>query len=186
MKHCGTVPIQTERLFLRQFTEEDIPWMYRNWASSPAVTRCLVWAAHRSQEETRAVVQGWLRQYRHKDFYEWAIVEKESGLLIGSIGLVRDPERHACCEVGYCLGESWWNCGYATEALRAVLNLAVRVGYRLVYAKHAIENPASGRVMQKAGMSLRIGEKLTVSTANGLFDCFVYEYRPEKLRRHFW
>ena len=160
--------------------------MYRNWASSPAVTRCLVWAAHRSQEETRAVVQGWLRQYRHKDFYEWAIVEKESGLLIGSIGLVRDPERHACCEVGYCLGESWWNCGYATEALRAVLNLAVRVGYRLVYAKHAIENPASGRVMQKAGMSLRIGEKLTVSTANGLFDCFVYEYRPEKLRRHFW
>ena len=48
-------------------------------------------------------------------------------------------------------------------------------------AKHAMENPASGRVMQKAGMSMRVGEILPVSTSNGFFNCVVYEIRrPRK------
>lgn len=176
MKHCGTIVMETERLLLRRFTEQDIPAMFTNWASHPAVTRCLTWTPHRSEKETKAVVEGWLRQYKHKDFYEWAIQEKSTGQLIGSIGLVNGDSRK-CCEAGYCLGEQWWNQGYATEALRKVLEFAIKkVGYRRVIAKHAIENPASGRVMQKAGMSMRVGETLEVPTANGQFDCLVYEF----------
>ena len=177
MKHCGTITLETERLLLRRFQESDIPAMFANWASHPAVTRCLTWTAHRSEKETRAVIENWLRQYRRRDFYEWAMVEKASGQLIGSIGLM-EGDGHKCCEAGYCLGERWWNRGYATEALKTILEFAVKkVGYRRVIAKHAIENPASGRVMQKAGMSMRVWETLDVPTSNGQFACLVYEFR---------
>jgi ribosomal-protein-alanine N-acetyltransferase len=182
LRHLGTVILETDRLILRRFTAEDTDAMFRNWASNPHVTRCLVWAAHKTPEETRQVLCSWVREYRNKDFYEWAVVPKELGFPVGSIGLVEcadDPRRS---EAGYCLGEPWWNHGYATEALRAVLDFGLNVvGYRAVIAKHAMENPASGRVMQKAGMTMRVGEILPVSTANGLFDCIVYEMtQPRK------
>lgn len=187
MKHCGTIPLQTEHLLLRRFTNEDIEPMYRNWASSPTATRYLTWSAHHSIAETRAVIDGWLSQYRYKDFYEWAVMEKSSGELIGSIGLMQVPESRTCSEAGYCFGERWWNHGYATEALRLVLETAVgRIGYKRVIAKHAMENPASGRVMQKAGMSLCIGKTLNVSTANGCYNCYLYEYRPPARHHIFW
>ena len=61
------------------------------------------------------------------------------------------------------------------------MDLALNViGYRGVVAKHAVENPASGRVMQKAGMSMRIGDTVQVSTVNGIFDCIVYEKNAPK------
>ena len=182
MKHRGTVVLETERLLLRPFTLADAGDMFRNWASNPHVTRCLVWAAHSELSETRRILNDWVKEYRKKDFYEWAVVPKEEGIPIGSIGLVECQDNPRCCEAGYCLGEPWWNHGYATEALQVILDFALNViGYRTVIAKHAIENPASGRVMQKAGMSMRIGEILPVSTANGLFDCIVYEVtRPRK------
>jgi ribosomal-protein-alanine N-acetyltransferase len=62
-------------------------------------------------------------------------------------------EKNETCEVGYCFGQAWWNKGYATEALKKVLSFLLNdVGLFLVEAKHQRLNPASGRVMKKAGM----------------------------------
>lgn len=182
LKHLGTVTLETDRLILRRFTAEDAEEMFRNWASNPHVTRCLTWTPHADVAETRRVLARWAQEYGHKDFYEWAVVPKDLGVPIGSIGLAYCPEDPHSCEAGYCLGEPWWGRGYASEALRAVLDFALNVvGYRSVTAKHAMENPASGRVMQKAGMSMRVGEILPVSTSNGFFNCVVYEIRrPRK------
>ena len=56
-------------------------------------------------------------------------------------------------EVGYCYGSSFWGHGYATEALRRVIEYFLNdCGFYLVEAKHLSANPASGRVMEKAGM----------------------------------
>ncbi len=182
MKHQGTVTIETARLFLRRFTPADADAMFQNWANDPAVTRCLTWCAHKSTEETRRILNSWEQEYRHRDFYEWAIVPKDFGKPVGSIGLVTLPEDSRCLEAGYCLGVPWWGMGYATEALKAVLDFGLNViGCRKIAAKHAMENPASGRVMQKAGMTMRVGEILPVSTANGTFECLVYEIlRPKQ------
>ena len=186
MKHCGTILLETERLTLRRFTIEDAQAVYQNWAGDPQVTRYLIWSAHTSPEQTRRMVERWVRQYRRSDFYEWGMVEKASGTLIGSIGLAPIPGSRASAEAGYSLGRAWWNHGYATEALRAVLDLAVkRIGYKRIIAKHAIANPASGRVMQKAGMSLRVGEVVSVPAENGVYDCYLYEYPPPS-RPHFF
>ena len=181
MRHLGTVTIETERLILRAFEREDADAMFKNWASDPRVTRCLTWAPHKDKGVTRRVLDGWLREYSHGDFYEWAIVPKDLGEPVGSIGIMELSDDRKRCEAGYCLGAEWWGKGYATEALQAVLDLALNViGYRGAVAKHAVENPASGRVMRKAGMSMRIGDTVQVSTVNGIFDCIVYEKNAPK------
>lgn len=69
------------------------------------------------------------------------------------IGLLNDVNvENDEIEVGYCLHPNYWNKGYATEALDAAIKELFRIGYKTVVAAHFIENPASGRVMQKCGM----------------------------------
>lgn len=81
----------------------------------------------------------------------FAIRQKESGRLIGII--LSFDEQDGSCEVGYGIGSSFWNRGYATEALRAFLQfLLCEKGFEKVYASHFPENTASRRVMEKCGM----------------------------------
>ncbi|MET3825734.1 RimJ/RimL family protein N-acetyltransferase [Sphingomonas sp. PvP055] len=69
--------------------------------------------------------------------------------LVGGIGLVQDPSGH---EFGYWLTPDAWGRGYATEAGRAVLDIARHaLGLRHLHAGHFQDNPASGRVLRKLG-----------------------------------
>ena len=81
-------------------------------------------------------------------------IERRAGrLLIGGIGLVFQPA-HERAEMGYWLGVDYWNQGYATEAGRTLLEFGFDVlGLYRIYATHFADNAASGRVMQKLGMT---------------------------------
>jgi len=68
--------------------------------------------------------------------------------LIGSVGLSRNG---GDIELGYWIGRGHWGQGYAAEAARAVLRLAVTLGHRRIIASHFADNPASGRVLRKIG-----------------------------------
>lgn len=73
--------------------------------------------------------------------------------MIGDISVVSQDSQKEICEVGYILGKKFWGQGLMTEALQAVLHfLLVEVGFKEVQAKYVSLNPASGRVMAKAGM----------------------------------
>lgn len=74
--------------------------------------------------------------------------------LIGSAGLGRHGDQ---VELGYWIARDHWGQGYATEAARAVLQLARALGHRRIFAAHFVDNPASGRVLAKAGFK-RTGE----------------------------
>ena len=175
LTHRGTVLMETSRLLLRPFRVEDAETMFRNWAGDPRVTRYLLWRAHQTVDETRSVLEYWQRQYSRKDFYEWGIVLKDSGQLIGSVGATK-AAGHQCLEVGYCIGYPWWGRGICPEALYRVMDFFFcEVGCRQLIAMHAIENPSSGRVMEKCGMVRRPGDSVPVSTENGLYNCRVYE-----------
>jgi RimJ/RimL family protein N-acetyltransferase/nitroimidazol reductase NimA-like FMN-containing flavoprotein (pyridoxamine 5'-phosphate oxidase superfamily) len=153
MLHQGTKELQTSRLLLRPFRESDAEAMYRNWASDPGVTRYMTWQAHESIEATRGICALWEKESQRQDFYQWAIVLKESDEPIGSISVVRINEKYAWAELGYCIGRAWWGQGITAEALRAVIKYLLRdVGFRQVIAEHDVNNPNSGKVMRKAGM----------------------------------
>jgi ribosomal-protein-alanine N-acetyltransferase len=82
----------------------------------------------------------------------FAIVPRDSEKLIGAIGLEIN-QQHNRAELGYWVGKPYWNRGFATEAVQAVLGYAFNaLEMGRVYASHFRRNPASGRVMQKVGM----------------------------------
>lgn len=83
--------------------------------------------------------------------YNWGFVLKENGEIFGSGSLVRNEE-HGMFELGYNIMKKYWNQGLTTEASRAIVNFAANVlGVRSLFAAHAKDNTASGRVMEKLG-----------------------------------
>ena len=166
MRHTGTLELETDRLLLRRLLSQDAPQMYENWANDPAVTRFLRWEPHKSPAETRELLSAWAELYPNPDYYQWAIVEKATGQVFGSIyvynALLGEPQQKTkwqglelsggIWEPGYCIGQKWWGKGFTTEALQAVVDFWFRqVGGAFLTCCHAVQNPASGRVMEKAG-----------------------------------
>ena len=171
MRHIGTQRLETNRLTLRKLLPADAPQMYQGWASDPEVTRWLRWEPHRDAAQTAALLEAWALLYPNDDYYQWAIAETAGGRLVGTISLFysaqgRDLDAAAwrrpgveilggVWQAGYCIGRPWWGRGYATEALRAVTAFWFeQVGGPWLACAHAAANPASGRVMEKAGFTL--------------------------------
>jgi len=154
MTHLGTVRLETERLVLRRFAESDAPDMFDSWCNDPKVTIYMTWQPHGDISATREYLEGILRGYGREDYYHWALEPKATGQVVGSIGVGRHNDATRSATIGYSLGSAWWNRGYMTEALRAVIKFFFEeAGMNRVEAMHDPRNPGSGRVMQKAGMT---------------------------------
>ena len=90
------------------------------------------------------------------------------------IGLLNDVNvENDEIEVGYCLHPNYWNKGYATEALEIAIKELFRIGYKTVVAAHFIENPASGRVMQKCSMK-KIEKTEVIEYKGSRHQCIYY------------
>lgn len=180
MQHLGTRPIQTPRLSLRRFRRSDAGPMFRRWAGVAEATRYLTWSTHQSRRETAGVIRRWLAAYNDQpSFYEWAITLSPGGKLIGSIGAAVQPGGEPACEIGYCIAPEYWNRGFATEACQAVIQYLWGCGFESIDALHDLRNPASGRVMQKCGMTCR-GQRMVLMAKNGQrIPCLHYEIRKE-------
>ena len=155
MEHRGTQRIETDRLILRQFTVEDAQAMYDNWASDPEVTKYLTWPPHESAEATALLLQQWVDCYRQNNYYQWAIILKENGdFPIGSLFAECPDDRIKKFQIGYCIGKNWWHQGIMSEALSTVIRfLFEKVGANRIEALHDPNNPHSGDVMKKCGMT---------------------------------
>lgn len=155
MKAVGTQPIETERLILRRFVKNDAEAMFENWASRSENLTCVTWNPHRNVEQTRNSIGNWVKSYYDPNYYKWAICLKEnSDHVLGDISIVSVDETNSSCEIGYILGQDYWGRGLMTEALKDVLSYCLdKIGFERVDACYVSLNPASGRVMEKAGMT---------------------------------
>ena len=145
--------LETGRLRLRKLTMADAEDYYTYLGSSEAVTRFMLWQPHQDISESVASIEKALRRYKEGHCYRFGIALKESDVLIGVIELLRFDEETDSCSFAYMLGEAFWGQGYGTEALKAVFDFAfTQMGIKTITADHMAENPASGRVMEKAGM----------------------------------
>ncbi len=154
LNSLGTVTLETERLRLSRFREDDADAMFRNWASDPQVTKYLTWRPHESQGVTAEVIRGWVESYGSDNFYQWAIRFRDTDEPFGSISLMNVSDAQLSCEMGYCIGRDRWHMGFTSEAARAVLRFAMEeVGFMRLQAKHCASNIYSGMVMEKIGMT---------------------------------
>lgn len=140
--------LETERLIIRKFRQEDLNDFYE-YAKNPNVGPNAGWCPHESIEDSAEIL---------KIFIEgdevWAIIDKQMGKVIGSIGLHKDHKRDNpdARMLGYVLSESYWGKGLTTEAAKAVIKYAfenMELGLISVY--HYKDNNRSKRVIEKCG-----------------------------------
>ncbi|QQP70096.1 GNAT family N-acetyltransferase [Carnobacterium sp. CS13] len=154
MKHSGTQPLETERLFLRRIALNDAEDVYHNWASDEEVTKHLTWKPHNSSEVTIASISNWQKELEQEDCYRWCIELKENQQVIGTIDVVQINNDIESAVIGYCMSKDYWNKGIMTEAFSAIKEFLFEcVGFNRIEASHHTENPGSGKVMEKVGMN---------------------------------
>jgi [ribosomal protein S5]-alanine N-acetyltransferase len=168
--------LYTPRLILRPFAPADAPRV-QELAGDARVAATTLHIPHPYPD---GAAESWIAQHPQRadtgEAFVFAITLagtrtphrehdlSDTGHLVGSIELKLDAHDVFAAELGYWIGAAYWNKGFATEASNAIIKFAFdRLCLARVTACHVGENPASGRVMQKIGMTrqpaVRLGEK---------------------------
>lgn len=163
--------IETERLILRTFRLADAQDSVRICADREVAANTMTIPHPYTLRDARR----WLAaQEASRDPSVFAIVLRQSDVMIGSIGLV-PQHAHDRAELGYALAKPYWNMGYATEAARAVIAFGFgTMGLNRIYASHYGRNPASGRVMIKCGMKPEGVSRAHVKKWGTYEDCVLF------------
>ena len=149
-----TYPIETGRLTLRPFHEDDLEGLYA-YQSLPEVARFLYWEP-RSVEESRSFLRQKMAARtveREGDWLVLAVVRRETGDLVGEVNLQWRSREHRQGEIGYILHPAFHGRGFATEAAEVVLRLGFEgLDLHRVCGRLDGRNAASARVLERLGM----------------------------------
>lgn len=156
-KQKGTAPawkLETERLRLRELTEEDWPDVCRMLQDEEVMR---AWEHPFTEEEVRLWMARQIeryREYRHK-YGLWAVVRKSDGRLIGQMGLtLQDRGGRYVLEIGYIFEKAAWHHGYAAESAQALRDYAFRhINVDEVYSIIRENNEPSLAVARRNGMT---------------------------------
>lgn len=147
----NTPRLETERLILRKFTEDDLEALYYIH-SDEEVNRFLPWFPLRNMEDARAFYEEQLvSRYREERAYNYAVCMKENDYPVGYVNVSMDDSY----DFGYGLRREFWHRGIITEAGKAVIEQLLRDGIPYITATHDVNNTRSGRVMKRLGMKYR-------------------------------
>lgn len=144
-----TTELETERLLLRPFRADDAARLYA-CCQEPELGNNAGWKPHESLKESEEVLQSFFL----KQIDTWAIVLKESNLLIGSIGLIEDPKRtnNRTRMIGYWLDKPYWHQGYMSEASSRVIHYGFSTLQLSLITAHCYpHNERSKKVLQHMG-----------------------------------
>lgn len=144
----NTPVIETERLILRKFTENDLKAFYQIY-SDEEVNTFLPWFPLKTMEEARRFYESSCEtKYREKNAYNYAVCLKKDNIPIGYINVSMDNS----FDFGYGLRGEFWHQGIITEAGKAVVEQLRKDGIPYITATHDVNNPRSGAVMKRLGM----------------------------------
>jgi [ribosomal protein S5]-alanine N-acetyltransferase len=159
--------LSTDRLILRPFRLSDCKEVQRI-AGDERIAKTTLSVPHPYPD---GAAEEWIathpKSYAHGEAVTFAIELKTSNALIGCISIAGISKTHKRGEVGYWIGTEFWNQGYCTEALRALIEFGFKeLSLNKLTSRHMSKNPQSGKVMLKAGMK-----------QEGVLrdDCFRYE-----------
>ncbi len=162
--------IETERLILRPWNMDDAEDMYE-YAKDPRVGPAAGWPPHKDIEATRAYLTLTIAE---NDTF--ALQLKDTGKVIGAVGLHKRSRAALCYEVGYVLNPAYWGHGYMSEAVKRVIEYAfTETETELLTVKHRKSNLRSRRVVEKCGFRYEGVETLSAKNPDGAAeDIFSY------------
>jgi len=145
--------LETARLLLRPFTLADAPEVQRLAGERDIASTTLNIPHPYADGQAEAWIARQAENFAAGRFVNFAVVRRADTALIGAIGLGINAD-HDYAELGYWIGKPYWGQGYASEGAAAVLGYGfTQLGLHRIFAEHFTRNPASGRVMQKIGMT---------------------------------
>lgn len=168
----------TKRLLLRPGWAEDAPAL----AEAIDDERIARNTARMPWPYTREDAEAFLSQEPSSEYPDFLVIDRtvDPVRIVGGVGFM---ESDGIPELGYWIGAGSWNRGYATEAAQAAL-AAVRssLGYKRIIAGHFVDNPASGRVLEKLGFRRTGQYTRRFSLARGYeVDCEMFESVEEDM-----
>ena len=141
----------TERLWARRPRLDDAAAVLAAYGADPAATRYLTWAPHASVDTLRDYLRLTIADWGTGAGFRYELCLRGSDDPVGSLHLRPEGSRLA---LGYVLARPLWGRGLMAEALRFGIDWALaQPGLYRAYAICDVENPASARVMEKAGMA---------------------------------
>ena len=145
----NTPVLETERLILRPITPDDAEAAFV-WLSDEKVNKFMPYNLYKNTDE----VLRWINAILPDDNnFHWGFVLKENNLLIGSGSIGPHKGNPDEWGFGYNIRSDYWNKGLTTEATKSMIEFAYKEhGIKDFVADHAVDNPASGRVMEKCGL----------------------------------
>ncbi|MBD3906700.1 GNAT family N-acetyltransferase [Chryseobacterium sp. Ch-15] len=172
--------LETQRLILRKLEEADYERLFL-LDSNPEVMKYIGIPTLSKVEESKEVVKMIMQQYQDNGVGRLAVIEKESGLLIGWSGLKLNTSEvngyQNFYELGYRFLPETWGKGYATESGKASLEYGFNdLKAEIIYAYAHCENQASNHILTKLGFE-KTGE---FTEPDGI--CFWYELKKENFK----
>ncbi|WP_339665376.1 GNAT family N-acetyltransferase [Maribacter arcticus] len=168
--------IETERIRLRLIDRSDLDSIH-TLHSLPETDKFNALGIPNSIEETKAIIEPWIKENRSEEIknYTFAIDNKSNGKFMGLFGLKIGHQKYKRAEVWYKIHSDYWKKGYATEALKAIIDFGFdALKLHRIEAGCAVENIGSIKVLEKSGM-LREGRlRQILPLKSGWSDNFQY------------
>lgn len=140
---------ETERLILRPITLDDAEACF-SWNSDERVAKYMSYPRCTDISQTIDWIKSTLIDEQE---WNWAFVLKAENKVIGTGGIGPNKFIEGYWGIGYNLHYDYWHKGYCTEAMRAIVDFAHNeLGVNKICSNHAIDNPRSGKVMEKLGL----------------------------------
>lgn len=141
--------IQTERLVLRKMKVSDSACLFNIW-SNPDVTKFMNINSFTDENQAVEMIETLDKLSRENKAIRYSIIELESNSIIGSCGFNSLDFSNANAEIGYDISKNYWGKGYATEAVRSLVDYAFNtLKFNRIEAKVHPENKNSINVLQK-------------------------------------
>ena len=144
--------IKTERIYLKRFTEGDTDLLFQLDGDADVMKYITLGVSRTIDEVIEKSMPRILKSYQeNSDFGIFAAYLNNSDKYIGWFQFEKDKEFKDAIEIGWRLKKQHWGNGYATEVAIALSEMGIEMGKTIV-ARAMIENLASIRVMEKAGL----------------------------------
>ncbi|MBD5393892.1 MAG: GNAT family N-acetyltransferase [Lachnospiraceae bacterium] len=182
----NTPALETERLVLRQFTENDIEALFRIF-SDEEVNTFLPLFPFKTMEDAKAYYyEKYVKAYSMPRGYEYAICLKSDHIPIGYIHASME-ENH---DLGYGLCREFWHKGIVTEAGKRLIEKVKEDGFPYVTATHDVNNPRSGEVMKRLGMRYKYSYEEQWQPKDVLVTFRMYQLnldgKQDRVYREYW
>jgi len=154
--------LETPRLILRKILPQDAEDMFE-YSKDVRTSQYLLWEPHSSIQYTRAHIDYLQKEYQKASFFDWALIDKKSGKMIGTCGFTQIYEKDLHAEIGYVLSPLFHRQGLAPEAIQRVMAYGFEtLGLLSLSARFMEDNLASRKVLERLGFSDRTEKKESI------------------------